>query len=83
MIELIVGGARSGKSSYALSRAESGDASLTFIATAEAKDDEMMRRIERHRQERGPRWNLIEETHYISLPGKVTTVFRQLATGKQ
>ena len=66
MIELIVGGTRSGKSGYALSRAESGTANLTFIATAEAKDDEMKSRIERHRQERSPRWNLIEETHYLS-----------------
>ncbi len=66
MIELIVGGARSGKSSYALSRAESGNANLTFIATAEAKDDEMKSRIERHRQERSPRWKLIEETHHLS-----------------
>lgn len=66
MIELIVGGARSGKSGYALCRAESGNANLTFIATAEAKDEEMKSRIERHRQERGPRWNLIEETHYLS-----------------
>lgn len=66
MIELIVGGARSGKSSYALSRAESGNANLTFIATAEAKDDEMINRIERHRQERSQRWNLIEEDLYLS-----------------
>ena len=66
MIELIIGGARSGKSSYALSRAESSNANLTFIATAEAKDDEMLNRIERHRQERSQRWNLIEESHYLS-----------------
>jgi adenosylcobinamide kinase/adenosylcobinamide-phosphate guanylyltransferase len=66
MIELIVGGARSGKSSYALSRAELENSNLTFIATAEARDGEMMARIERHRKERSKRWNLIEETLHLS-----------------
>jgi adenosylcobinamide kinase/adenosylcobinamide-phosphate guanylyltransferase len=66
MIELVVGGARSGKSDYALSQAELGNANLTFIATAEAKDGEMTARIERHRQQRSKRWKLIEETLHLS-----------------
>ncbi len=67
MIELIIGGARSGKSAYALSVAESiDDMNLHFIATAEAGDDEMSSRIKRHQHERGACWNLIEEPRYLS-----------------
>ena len=66
MIELIIGGARSGKSGYALSIAEARDANLHFIATAQPADDEMTARIERHQRQRGPRWNLVEEPRYLS-----------------
>lgn len=66
MIELIIGGARSGKSSYALSVAESHAATLHFIATAQPADEEMAARIERHQRQRGARWNLIEEARYLS-----------------
>lgn len=64
MIELIVGGARSGKSGYALTQAQAqattSEVRLSFIATAEAHDAEMQNRIGRHQQERDSRWNLIE-----------------------
>ncbi len=70
MIELIIGGARSGKSRYALSIAEAQalkqKTNLHFIATAEAGDDEMSSRIERHRQQRSSRWQLVEEPRYLS-----------------
>ena len=66
MIELIVGGARSGKSGYALSKAKAGNGKLYFIATAQAKDREMQDRIKRHQQERGSRWHLIEEPEALS-----------------
>ena len=56
MLVLVTGGARSGKSSYALARARGG----LYIATAEAGDDEMRERIARHREERGPAWKTIE-----------------------
>lgn len=60
-ITLALGGVRSGKSSYAQRLAEQAD-EVTFVATAEARDDEEMRRkIERHRADRPPRWELIEE----------------------
>ena len=63
MSELIfvTGGARSGKSAFALRRASSlaGDA-VTFVATAEALDMEMISRIERHKLERNPRWQTLE-----------------------
>ncbi len=51
-VTLITGGARSGKSRYALALAQQYPAPRAFIATAEPLDDDMRRRIERHRQER-------------------------------
>ena len=57
-ISLILGGARSGKSARALALA--GHGPRTFVATAEALDDEMAERIARHRAERGADWRLIE-----------------------
>ncbi len=57
---LVLGGARSGKSSYAQARAEALDGELVFVATAQAFDDEMDERIARHRADRGPRWSTIE-----------------------
>ncbi|MEM6662446.1 MAG: bifunctional adenosylcobinamide kinase/adenosylcobinamide-phosphate guanylyltransferase, partial [Pseudomonadota bacterium] len=59
------GGARSGKSARALTLAA---APKTFLATAEALDWEMKDRIEAHRLERGPDWELIEEPLEISDP---------------
>ncbi|MEO1406184.1 MAG: bifunctional adenosylcobinamide kinase/adenosylcobinamide-phosphate guanylyltransferase [Pseudomonadota bacterium] len=57
---LILGGARSGKSRRALHLAEETGARRAFIATAEALDDEMAARIERHKAERGRGWMTIE-----------------------
>jgi adenosylcobinamide kinase / adenosylcobinamide-phosphate guanylyltransferase len=60
-IILITGGARSGKSRYAEQRAlEMGDRPL-YLATAEAKDEEMARRIAQHQKRRGTQWRTIEE----------------------
>lgn len=67
---LVLGGARSGKSSYALSLAvahASGAGSPPgIIATAQALDAEMETRIARHKQERGHEWLCAEEP--IDLP---------------
>ena len=58
---LVLGGVRSGKIRYAQCLAERMDR-VTFIATAERRDDEEMRvKIERHRAERPARWTTIEE----------------------
>lgn len=57
---LVLGGARSGKSSCAESLAQQGDRTL-FVATAEALDDDMKRRIARHRAQRPAAWDTLEE----------------------
>ncbi len=59
-ITLILGGARSGKSSYAQRLAEESGRSVTFIATAQALDAEMSTRIQRHRAERSSSWETLE-----------------------
>lgn len=60
-IVLIGGGSRSGKSSFALSYARRSGERRGFLATAEAFDDEMRERIERHREDRGPDFVTLEE----------------------
>jgi adenosylcobinamide kinase / adenosylcobinamide-phosphate guanylyltransferase len=59
---LVLGGARSGKSAYALQRAQEWEGRLIYLATAEGKDEEMRKRIARHRaRRRSRRWETIEE----------------------
>ena len=57
---LILGGARSGKSSHAQRLAEESGKSVTFIATAQALDEEMRRRIQKHRDARPAHWETLE-----------------------
>jgi adenosylcobinamide kinase/adenosylcobinamide-phosphate guanylyltransferase len=57
---VVGGGVRSGKSSFALARAEALGARRVFVATGEALDGEMDERIARHRAERGDRFLTIE-----------------------
>lgn len=57
---LILGGARSGKSACAEDLARQGERTL-FVATAEALDDDMKRRIEKHRARRPAAWDTLEE----------------------
>jgi adenosylcobinamide kinase/adenosylcobinamide-phosphate guanylyltransferase len=59
-LTLILGGARSGKSSYAQRMAEETSKSVTFIATAQALDEEMSTRIQKHRAERPAAWETLE-----------------------
>ena len=59
-IILVTGGSRSGKSKHALELAASYN-NKAFIATAEATDDEMRARIERHRRERDSSYLTVEE----------------------
>ncbi|MEM7781093.1 MAG: bifunctional adenosylcobinamide kinase/adenosylcobinamide-phosphate guanylyltransferase [Pseudomonadota bacterium] len=59
-VSFFLGGARSGKSRLALASAQSLPGPHVFIATAQAFDDEMRERIDRHRHERDERWRTIE-----------------------
>jgi adenosylcobinamide kinase / adenosylcobinamide-phosphate guanylyltransferase len=58
---LIGGGARSGKSRFALEKARSIEGSRAFVATAQPSDEEMTARIQHHREERGEEFTTIEE----------------------
>ncbi|HEX9444146.1 MAG TPA: bifunctional adenosylcobinamide kinase/adenosylcobinamide-phosphate guanylyltransferase [Candidatus Binatia bacterium] len=60
-IVLVTGGARSGKSRYAEERAGKAGRRLLYVATAEARDEEMARRIADHRARRGGAWLTVEE----------------------
>jgi len=65
MRELILGGARSGKSALAARRAEAC-ARVVWVATAEARDAEMAERIARHRAERPAHWQTVEEPLHLA-----------------
>ncbi|MBW2094173.1 MAG: bifunctional adenosylcobinamide kinase/adenosylcobinamide-phosphate guanylyltransferase [Deltaproteobacteria bacterium] len=78
-IVLITGGARSGKSSFALEEALKRPGKRIFIATALALDAEMKDRIRKHREERGEDFATIEEpldinSRLTSLPKDVEVV---------
>jgi adenosylcobinamide kinase / adenosylcobinamide-phosphate guanylyltransferase len=60
-IILIGGGARSGKSSYALQKARAIEGTRAYVATAQPSDEEMSIRIHNHRKERGEEFSTIEE----------------------
>jgi len=75
---LVLGGTRSGKSLYAQRLCESFvqnlsttfsskiSPNLLYIATAQALDDEMKKRIEAHKKSRGPLWHTVEEPIHIA-----------------
>lgn len=78
MNELILGGARSGKSRHAeqraLDAARQDGLKVVYIATAESRDGEMARRIAHHRERRPADWGCIEE------PLHLAARLRELAT---
>jgi adenosylcobinamide kinase/adenosylcobinamide-phosphate guanylyltransferase len=58
---LILGGARSGKSTYAEELArQSGRDAVLYVATSEIKDEEMRQRVEKHRAARPQAWRTVE-----------------------
>ncbi len=59
-LQLILGGARSGKSHYAEQLAHNSELPVTYIATARAWDDEMQERIKHHIAQRPDHWGNIE-----------------------
>ncbi|HMI92803.1 MAG TPA: bifunctional adenosylcobinamide kinase/adenosylcobinamide-phosphate guanylyltransferase [Polyangiales bacterium] len=69
IIALVGGGARSGKSAFALEHARTLGPRRTLLATAEAQDAEMHARIAQHRRERGDDFATVEEA--IAVPEAV------------
>jgi adenosylcobinamide kinase/adenosylcobinamide-phosphate guanylyltransferase len=68
----ILGGARSGKSQFAIKLAKAGTKSVVFVATASFKDREMQKRIKLHRKNRPSHWKTIEE------PKNLVSLFKNL-----
>jgi len=69
---LLLGGARSGKSALAVALAQASRLPVSFLATAEARDEEMSERIARHRADRPAEWTTIEEP--LELAGAIDAV---------
>lgn len=61
MIELVIGGARSGKSGFAERQAQESGLRVVYLATAQALDAEMAARIAHHRARRPAGWRGVEE----------------------
>ena len=72
-LSLILGGARSGKSTHAQRLANAHGGKVVFIATAEAQDDEMRQRIAAHQADRPAGWQTLE------IPYNVGQAFTRLA----
>lgn len=69
---LITGGVRSGKSRYAEELVESFGGGVAYVATLEADDEEMGRRIERHKARRPPEWRTVEAT--LDVPNAIERI---------
>lgn len=61
MLQLILGGARSGKSRLAERLAADSQLPVVYIATSQPVDDELNRRVALHRERRPDHWGLVEE----------------------
>lgn len=72
---LVLGGARSGKSTFAEQIVRDSGLQAIYVATATAGDDEMRERIAHHRARRGDAWQTIEEP--LDLAGVLTREARQ------
>lgn len=77
MIELVLGGARSGKSRYAEQQAVNSGLPVIYLATAEAGDAEMQARIAHHQDRRPSEWQTIEEPKALA-----NEIRQQGSTGK-
>lgn len=68
MLTVLLGGARSGKSSLAERLAAQGGGTVAYLATCPriAGDDELAGRIEKHRSDRPPEWTTLEEERDIA-----------------
>ncbi|WP_313523577.1 bifunctional adenosylcobinamide kinase/adenosylcobinamide-phosphate guanylyltransferase [Stutzerimonas kunmingensis] len=77
MLELILGGARSGKSRFAERLAADSGLAVTYIATSQPLDGEMTERIAHHRERRPGHWTLVEE------PLQLARVLREQAAANR
>lgn len=77
MLELILGGARSGKSRFAERLAADSGLAVTYIATSQPLDGEMTERIAHHRERRPAHWTLVEE------PLQLVRVLREQAAANR
>ncbi len=77
MLELILGGARSGKSRFAERLAAESGLAVSYIATSQALDGEMTARIAHHRERRPAHWALVEE------PLQLARVLREQAAANR
>jgi adenosyl cobinamide kinase/adenosyl cobinamide phosphate guanylyltransferase len=73
---VLLGGARAGKSALAQELAARWEGPVAYVATAEARDEEMAERIERHRRERPEGWTTVEE------PLQLRAVLERLEQGQ-
>lgn len=73
MLQLILGGARSGKSRHAEKLAGDSAMAVTYIATSQPLDGEMNQRVRLHRERRPAHWALVEE------PLELARVLRETA----
>lgn len=65
-LTLVLGGARSGKSTFAEQLArDTGGESVLYVATAEVLDDEMRDRVQKHQQRRPASWRTLEATENV------------------
>ena len=65
-LTLVIGGARSGKSRYAVELARSVGDGVVFVATCVVEDAEMRERVERHHRSRPCTWKTVEEPHDVA-----------------
>jgi adenosylcobinamide kinase / adenosylcobinamide-phosphate guanylyltransferase len=65
-LTLILGGARSGKSTFAEKLAIESGLPVTYIATAQVYDDEFKARVQHHKDRRPKHWQLIEAPHQLA-----------------
>jgi adenosylcobinamide kinase/adenosylcobinamide-phosphate guanylyltransferase len=74
-VHLVLGGARSGKSTFAEKLAATSELAVTYIATAQVYDDEFAKRIAHHQARRPADWQVIEA------PFNLASVLESHATG--
>jgi adenosylcobinamide kinase / adenosylcobinamide-phosphate guanylyltransferase len=84
-ITLVLGGARSGKSTFAQQLAQTTGQNVLFLATAQVHDDEMARRVAAHRATRPATWETLEASNNLTSaletrPGQYSVILLDCVT---